>query len=85
MMAQKIFDVYEVVISRYQDGRIVVRFPQDWDKEGFETQNHRIYAHQWAIRTVVRMNEFNPKTGQDTGNVTFIYAKRVVMRQGGDH
>lgn len=81
-MSDTVYEVYEVVITRYPGGRTAVHFPQDDYPHNFETRNHRIYAHQLSCRTVVRLVEFDAE-GQLTGNRIFIHAERVVMKKGG--
>lgn len=83
-MTDKVFYVRDAVITRYADGTIKVTFPCEGDPEGFVTQRHRVYAHQFAGRVTVRLMEFDAHAGDLTGNRTFIYASGTVMMRRGE-
>ena len=77
-------EVYEIVITRYPD-MVVVRFPQYWDKEGFDLP---INEMGWTVKaihrtgyTTVTLQEYEQGTYR-MGKSIIIMAQRVVLKQG---
>lgn len=77
-------EVYEIVITRYPD-KFVVRFPQDWDKEGFDLPINEmgwtVKAIHHAVFTTVALQEYEQSTYK-IGKSIIIMAQRVVLKQG---